>query len=325
MVTKEAEKRAKILVFWKRFGEKATKEAFGVSRSTLFAWQAKQKNGGGKTEALNPISRRPKVTRKRLWPSSVLEEIRRLREEHPNIGPEKIAVLLIPFGKERDFKVPKARTVARLIADAPDKMRRFPTKVRHNGEIVRRKREKPLRKPKHFKALYPGHCVALDTIERPIRGTRRYIVTFTDTFSHFSFAWATKSHASKAAEEVFFLASLLFPCPMTYVLTDNGSEFMKHFSGALRTLHKTHWHTYPKTPKMNAHCERFNRTIQEEFVDYHAPELLDPSKFNRKLMQWILWYNETRPHHSLNLKSPVQFLTAYQPEESRMWWRNTLH
>ena len=31
----------------------------------------------------------------------------------------------------------------------------------------------------------------------------------------------------------------------------------------------THWHTYPKTPKMNAHCERFNRTLQDEFASYH--------------------------------------------------------
>jgi hypothetical protein len=39
---------------------------------------------------------------------------------------------------------------------------------------------------------------------------------------------------------------------------------------------------YPKTPKMNAHCERFNRTIQECFVDYHENLLLtDTALFNQ--------------------------------------------
>ena len=323
MVTKEAQRRARILIFWKKYGITATKEAFHVGRSTLFDWQAKQKKGQGRIESLNPLSRAPKTVRRREWSPTVILEIKRLRSEHPNLGPEKIAVLLVPFGKEHYLSVPRARTVARIIGDASDKMRRTPEKVRHNGDIVPRKREKRLIKPKHFHALYPGHCVALDTIERHINGARRYLITFTDTFSHFSFAWATTSHASKAAQEIFSLASLLFPYKMEHILTDNGSEFMKHFDEELRSLHKTHWHTYPRTPKMNAHCERFNRTIQEEFVDYHIQDLLTPSRFNKKLIQWLFWYNDIRPHHSLNLKSPVQFLMEKHPTESSMWWQRT--
>jgi hypothetical protein len=34
------------------------------------------------------------------------------------------------------------------------------------------------------------------------------------------------------------------------VLTDNGSEFMKHFDEEIRGLHKNHWHTYPRTPNI---------------------------------------------------------------------------
>ena len=57
-----------------------------------------------------------------------------------------------------------------------------------------------------------------------------------------------------AAKDFFNLATFLFP--LQNVLTDNGSEFMKHFDEQLRARHLTHWHTYPKTPnktpKMNA-------------------------------------------------------------------------
>jgi len=38
----------------------------------------------------------------------------------------------------------------------------FPQKVSHFGKVRKIKRAKKLRKPKDFKALYPGHMVALD-------------------------------------------------------------------------------------------------------------------------------------------------------------------
>jgi transposase InsO family protein len=54
-----------------------------------------------------------------------------------------------------------------------------------------------------------------------------------------------------------------FPFKIKSVLTDNGSEFMLHFSKYLEKENIKHYHTYPRCPKMNAHCERFNRTIRE--------------------------------------------------------------
>jgi hypothetical protein len=55
---------------------------------------------------------------------------------------------------------------------------------------------------------------------------------------------------------------IVFPLPLENILTDCGSEFQKEFTQTVKEQHKQHWHTYPKTPKMNAHDERFNRTIQ---------------------------------------------------------------
>ena len=80
------------------------------------------------------------------------------------------------------------------------------------------------------------------------------------------------------------------------MLTDNGSDFMKHFDEEIRRLHKNHWHTYPKTPKMNAHVERFNRTIQEEFIDYHVELLITPDEFDHRLIPLLIWYNAERSH-----------------------------
>lgn len=324
MIAKTAKERARILCFWDAYGLLATKEAFGVSQSTLYAWKQTLQKGHGKLEALNPGTTRPTHTRSRLqeWSTAVQEEIKRLRTAHPNLGPDKVHVFLKAFCAQRGLRCPKARTVSRLIADLGG-LRTFPEKVRHDGTIVRRKREKVPRKPKRFQATSPGHLVTLDTIERFIHGSRRYILTMTDAYSRFSFAWATTSHASAAAKEFFVLVRRVFPVRFAHVLTDNGSEFKKRFTAELKRLHLTHWRTYPKCPKMNAHTERFNRTLQEEFVDYHVPLLLTPRFFNEKLVEYLLWHNAERPHWSLELKSPLQFLVENHPEYSRMWWRDT--
>lgn len=322
MVTDEAKKRVQILTFWKTYGLEATREAFSVSRSTLFAWQKVQRQGGS-LEALNPKSRKPKNVRKRIWPEAITDEIKRLRTEHPNLGKDKIQPLLKRFAEKRKLPCPGIATIGNLVKDMGG-LRTFPTKVRHDGSIVQKKREPKPRKPKDFIAERPGHCISLDTIERIIHGSRRYIVTFVDLHSRFAFAMATRSHASLAAKTFFDLIRIAFPYKLEFVLTDNGSEFMKHFDEELRRLCLTHWHTYPKSPKMNAHCERFNRTIQEEYVDYHAGELIDVHRFNEKLLDWLVWYNAERPHHAFqNKQSPLQFLLTKSAEESRMYLAHT--
>lgn len=58
---------------------------------------------------------------------------------------------------------------------------------------------------------------------------------------------------------------------------------------------------------MNAHNERFNRTIQEQFVDYNDDLLFsDINLFNEKMADWLIGYNTEIPHHSLQMKTPIQ-------------------
>lgn len=129
MVTEQAKRKARILAFWHKHGLEATMEAFGVKRRTLYLWKAKLKAGGGRLEALSEGSKKPHRVRKRQWPQEITDEIKRIRTDHPNLGPDKVACLLL---RRFESNAPKGRTVARIIADAPDKMRIFPRKVRHN-------------------------------------------------------------------------------------------------------------------------------------------------------------------------------------------------
>ena len=303
-----------VLVHWEKYGIQSTLDAFCVKKRTLYNWKKALREGGGKIEALNSGKREPKMKRRRIWPVDTLNEIKRLRWQYPNLGSEKIYPLLFEFCGEKSLLCPKPSTIKRLIKDLGG-LRIAPQKVSHFGKIRPLKRRKVLRKPKDLKAEYPGHVVALDTVERFVNGVRRYVITFEDIYSRYGFAWGTKSHASLAAAEFFELCRTAFPFPFTFVLTDNGSEFAKHFSAKIAELHMTHYHTYPRTPKMNAHCERFNRTIQEEYVDYHAHELINPEVFNRGLMDYLIFYNTRRVHHAFkNKHSPVQFMLSLQEQ-----------
>ena len=318
MITEKALYRMKVLAFWQKYGLKPTMEAFNVKRRTLFNWKRSLIKGKGKIEALNPIKTIPKTKRRRIWPLEIRTKIKLIRGEHPNLGGEKIYPILKKYCKKNNLKCPKARTIARIISDDKEKMRMFPQKIFHSGKVKPIKRQKVLRKPKDIKPNHPGHLVALDTIVKIVNGNRRYIITFEDIYTRFSFAWSTKSHASKAAEEFFNLCIKVFPYSFNflYVLTDNGSEFKKHFNQKLMELHLTHYHTYPRTPKMNAHIERFNRTIQDEFIDYNTYYLLNPDEFNQKLIDYLVFYNIDRVHHAFKNKlSPVQFMIEWQTKQ----------
>src|SRR3989344_3602544 len=328
MITDAAKKRTSILAFWKKHGLEAVTEAYGIKRRTLFNWQRALKKGSGKLEALNPVKRTPKTKRSRLWDSRILEELKRLRFLRPNLGKEKLHPLIKKFCVTYDLNAPSIRTLGRLLADLGG-LRMVPLRITGTGRVKPLVRAKALRKPKGLIARYPGHVVALDTFEEHINGTRRYVITFVDLYTRFGFALATSSHASLAAADFFALCRSVFPFSFTFVLTDNGSEFKKHFSASLLDLHLTHYHTRPRTPKQNAHSERFNRTVQEEFANYHRHDLwMDIDSFNRKLFAWLLWYNTDRVHFAFQNKlSPLQFMLSLDPStlpvECKTGWPHT--
>ena len=90
------------------------------------------------------------------------------------------------------------------------------------------------------------------------------------------------------------------------IQTDNGSEFQKYFEQGCQQLNLTRYYSRPRTPKDNPVNERFNRTLQDEFLKLGnlVPET---NIFNRKLTEWLIEYNFHRPHQALNYETPIKF------------------
>ena len=323
MTSKHAQQRLNILGFFAEHGAAATCDAFDVSRRTLYRWKQALRQAGGDRAALTAKSCAPKRRRQPQAPPALVRQIRWLREKFPNLGKDKLQVLLRPWCRQQDIALPSVSTIGRIIARDPNKMRHAPTRLDARGRHKLIPRKRKTRKPKGFKHQ-PLEVFACDTVVRLRDGLRRYLFTFIDPHSRFAIAFAAATQSSQQAAIALDALCQLLPKPPRFILSDNGSEFMGRFQQRLDDHGMTHWWTYPRSPKMNAHAERFNRTVQEQFVDYHEDLLFtDLAAFNRKLADWLVDYNTVLPHHSLGLQSPVNFLIHNQPECQR-WWTYTM-
>ena len=318
-----AERKYDALIFWGNHGLSATQDAFEVSRSTLYVWRKRYREGG--LSALHDASTAPRNRRRRRWPSPLKDEIKRLRERHPNIGKEKLHVLLAPWCDEHGSPHPSVSTIGRLIADDPHGMRKSPCRLDRRGRRKRRRSAPRLRLPKGHRSAHAGQVVSLDTITRFRDGIRYHVFTATDHATRFGMAAVTSSATSRVAAGFLRTVQAAFPGHIKTILTDNGSEYQGAFDEYLKREGIKHCYTYPHCPKMNALSERFNRTVQEEFVEYHENALLDDlHAFNNELFAYLERYNAERPHRSLENMTPCQALAKQLPHLSSMWWTHTM-
>lgn len=321
MITKKAEQRLKILQFWRNYGLKATKEAFEANRSTLYGWWKIYLESNREVESLNPKSQAPIKRRKREYDYRIIGEIRRLRfDVCPNMGKDKIKPDLDIFCLKNNIPILSISTIGRIIKDK--KIYHHRQKVSHFGKIKDVKKQKKERKPNSLIVANPGDLIEIDTVVKFACGIKRYILTAIDINTRYSFALAYQKHDSASAKDFFEKLEQIFPYQIKAIQTDNGSEFHKYFRDHIQKSKIIHYWNYPGRPYRNGHIEKYNRTIQEEFIDWNESLLEDTGLFNQKLVDWLINYNTKRRHWGLNLISPVDYLIKNN-WVSRMMWTNT--
>jgi transposase InsO family protein len=152
----------------------------------------------------------------------------------------------------------------------------------------------------------PGDLVQLDTIHiHTFTGRRFYIYTLIDVFSRWAHAKVSKRIT--AGRSVQFLREAQASSPFSFhtLQSDHGSEFSQWFTQHAGLAHR---HSRVRKPNNNAHLERFNRTIQEECLYYLKQ---DPKVYQEAIEEYLLFYNNERPHLSLNFLSPSQVFPSY--------------
>jgi len=114
----------------------------------------------------------------------------------------------------------------------------------------------------------------------------------------------------------------VLPSKITIVQTDNGLEFLGEFEKYLQHQKVKHIFTYPRCPKINGVVERFNRTLNEQFILPNLHIIHSNKEFSLKLSEFLIFYNNLRPHQTLNNMTPIQYLLQ-KGEMSNMYRAST--
>jgi len=88
------------------------------------------------------------------------------------------------------------------------------------------------------------------------------------------------------------------------LLTDNGSSYRSQpFRQACQQMAIKHHRTRPYTPRTNGKAERFIQTALREWA--YAKHWIHSQERDEYLQPWTHYYNNQRPHGSLNYKPPI--------------------
>lgn len=180
-----------------------------------------------------------------------------------------------------------------------------------SGRKHRYPRPYGVRKPKEYRATKPGDIVQVDTLDlRPLPGVILKHFTARDVVSRWDVVEVhTRATASLSAQ---FLGAMTrrFPFPIKAVQVDWGSEFCAQFEMACKEMGIRLFVLPPRSPKLNGHVERAQRTHTEEFYELYEGDF-EIGPLNRALLKWEQEYDTYRPHHSLDGLTPKEYLLRY--------------
>lgn len=307
----KAKLKLRVIEVFERSGLEATQLAFpGISRRTIYRWRKKFIESEKKLSSLLPLSTRPKRVREMIVPYQILGFIKELRKKYPRISKYKIKSFLDIFCEENNLKKYSVSWIGKVITRY-----KFFFSTRKQVRRKRRKTRQVTRVkycPKQ-KDIDLGY-LQLDGIKVYFEGKDYYFLSCIELKSRQSWAKRVGSLSSKNAKE--FLEEILGEVDYLIhtIQTDNGSEFKGLFDQAIEKLENTnHVWSYPKSPKTNGYIERFNWTIQDEFINYEIDTATyDTSGFDEKLEDWMKYYNSIRPHQSLGYITPNNYLVQLQ-------------
>ena len=302
-LSREAKQRLRMMEWYEEHGKNAslTCRRFGISRDTFYRWRRRYVASG--PGGLEDGSHRPKNVRKPTWSKELEDAVFELRGLSPGWGKDKLVVLLRAEGWEVSTSMVgrilrHLKGSARLV-EAPGVDPWHPRRpfLRPYG----------VRKPKEYLADGPGAIVQVDTA---------YVSLFPGfNFKHFTACdvftrWQVLEAHSRATAHAAagFLNTILerMPFPVRAIQVDGGSEFMAQFEDACRERGIHLFVLPPRSPKLNGHVERAQRTNKEEFY-YRLTSASTLLKVNKLLRRWEDIYNTYRPHQALGQITPLAF------------------
>lgn len=312
-LSREARQRLKWFDYYNCHDHNArlTCRHFGISPQTFYRW--KERYDPKHTESLEDLSHRPKHLRQPTYSVELIEAVLRLREEYPRWGKDKLVILL-----RREGFTCSASTVGRILKKLKERgVLKEPLPNHISARKSQRQRPYAVRKPKDYVVKEPGDIVEVDTLDvRPLPGVVVKHFTARDVISKWDVLEAHTRASSHTAAD--FMDTLLtrMPFPVKVIQVDGGSEFQDFFEEECQRRGIKLFVLPPRSPKLNGHVERAQRTHTEEFYEV-TDTSFEIAELNQALLEWENVYNTVRPHQALGYLTPEQFLKLHQQNKRK--------
>jgi len=309
-LSKKARQRLKWFDYYNSHNHNArlTCRHFDVSPQTFYRW--KKRYNPRYPASLEERSHRPQHLRQPTYPPELATAVLKLREQYPRWGKDKLVILL-----HREGFNCSASMVGRILHKLKERgVLREPIPNHISARKRRWQRPYAIRKPKEYVAKKAGDIVEVDTLDvRPLPGITLKHFTARDVISRWDVLEAHTRATSNTASGFIDVLLQRMPFPIRAIQVDGGSEFQDAFERECQERGIKLFVLPPRSPKLNGHVERAQRTHTEEFYEVTEANF-EIRELNQALLEWEKVYNTIRPHQALGYLTPQQFLEQCQPK-----------
>ena len=310
----------------------------GLSRDTFYRYRAAVDQGG--VEALINKDRRQPNVKNRVDEHTEAAVVAYAIEEpaHGQVRASnelrKRGVFISPSGV-------RCVWLRHQLARFKDRLRALEEKMAKESLILTESQIQALERKKQdqeacgeIETAHPGYLGAQDTFYvGTLKGVGRiYQQTFVDTYAKLGFAKLYNTKTPITAADLLNDRVLPFfeehQLPLLRILTDRGTEYCgkaetHDYQLYLAINDIDHTRTKAKSPQTNGICERFHKTVLQEFyqVTFRKKIYRDIETLQADLDQWLHKYNHDRTHQGKMCcgRTPMETL-----EDGKKIWQEKL-